>query len=436
MSSEFPIGSIVRVGLPLVILVFYVTAAVSIDYTADGTYTTLQFLRGSGPSPSATPAPLWLGLLKAGTLTGLDDVMVAKILSLVFGCAAVMMAFLLGFEVTGDRLLALLTALGTALSSMLLRETPSGGAWTLMLCIVTATVFLLQRNEYLLASVLSACCLLLAWASAVLLGIVLFDLMVNSIHRRRAAKMAGALLLTVAGVLLPWFLTAKFFGLGMLPSSPPADLSADPFTAAALALLVAVGGIAFLIPPAVGGWHRLRENGAAVALIVFLLSAGITFSQAYLLIAFPLCLAYALRGVRVMGSPVTGEKGVYLWSLILTGCVLLLNQLSYSMVAKPEMNRVIEESSTYAQVGGWLKRHAPEHATIAAEYPGIVGYYADRTITPLSGDKNADFVIARICPDREYDRRFVPQGNDPLLVLKGEPLVVWARNDSTTSINN
>jgi len=430
------VQTLARYGLPVVVLVFYVTASLSFAFTPDSTFTVLQFVRddpGSVVYAAGTPAPLWLGLLRLGLSSGLDMLLVAKVFSLVFGCTVILAVFLLGSEVTGNRLLGLLAALTTAMTVWLLREGPSGGVVPLATTLALMTLFFLQRNEYVLAAILMGLCLLLFWQGAVLAVFLIVDVIVNSIHKTRGVKLASSLLLIIAGVLLPWALAAWHFGLNPLPLFPmDRGMGPDAFAGAAVVLVFVLAVLGFFRTGTQDGTlaGEMRLNITPVLWMATLLVLAVFANSRFLLIALPIGTVYAFRAVRTIFGSFSGEKSMYQWSVIVAALILMLNQASYVFSFRPEMDRRIENVKPLMEIGGWLNLHAPADAVIVAEEHGTVGYYAQRAVGRVedAGLSGADFVIATTVVHEGFVRVLSPTGiGEGAPGRHEEPVAVWKR---------
>jgi hypothetical protein len=439
-SQQNPVvRTLTRYGLPIVVLVFYVTASLNLAFTPDSTFVVLQFVRsdsGIAVDASGTPSPLWLGLLKLGSFSGLDLLLVAKVFSLVFGCTVILAAFLLGSEVTGNRLLGLMAALATAMSVWVLREGPSGGALPLVITLALMTLFFLQRNEYVLAAILMGLCILLFWQGAVLALFLIVDVILNSIDKIRGVKVASSLLLVIAGVLFPWALVAWLFGLNPLPHLPVyRGMTPDSFAGAAVVLVFALAALGFFRTGTLPGTlsAELGFNITPVLWMATLLLLGVFVNSGFFLIALPIGTVYAFRAVRTIFGSFSGEKGIYQLSVILAALILVLNQVSYAFFLRPAMDLRMESVKPLMEIGAWLGLHAPADAVIVAEEQGTVGYYAQRAVGRVgeAGISGADIVIATAVADDHFVRVFSPSdtGNGGYT----EPVAVWKRTGPSSA---
>ncbi|MDH3252376.1 MAG: hypothetical protein OEM41_06255 [Ignavibacteria bacterium] len=436
-----PVQSLARYGLPFVVLVFYVTASLSFEYTPDSTFLNLQYVRGdlgSSFGSAGTPAPLWLGLVKAGSFSGLDMLLVAKVFSLVFGCTVVIASFLLGAEVTANRLLGLMAALATAMTVWLVREAPSGGAMPLVMALTLMTLFFLQRNEYLLAAVLAGLCLLLFWQAAGLAALVIADVMLNSIHKRRAMKLAASLALIIAGILLPWFLVAGYLGLDPLPLLPvdrAGTVTMDVFAVLAVAALLCLATAGFLKPGREGGTvaTELVLNVTPVLWTVSMSLVGVLMSLEFLLIVLPVATIYAFRAVNIFFHSSVGEKGVYQLSVILGAIIILFNQASFAFSTRQEMDRTIDAVKPLMEIGAWLSLHAANDAVIVSDRRGTVGYYVQRPVHSPEEIRLADvdYLVARAATRDDFIRTYTPEHVGGMTdVQENQPYAVWKRGSS------
>ena len=106
------------IGLPLLVIIFYVTASLHFIYTPDDTYIYLQyarnFINGDGMSFNAGDpsygftSPLWLMFVSLGGKMGIDIYIAAKVMDLFLGSISLAVFFMLAYEVIRDVIIAVL----------------------------------------------------------------------------------------------------------------------------------------------------------------------------------------------------------------------------------------------------------------------------------------------------------------------------------------
>lgn len=404
------VEQIARFGLPLVILIFYCTASLGFEYTPDSTFQTLQIVRhlsdggeltSIGAPYAATPSPLWMVLLTLGSRFHLDLLLTTKVFSLFFSCFAILMSYLVAFEVLRDRVLGFCLALVVALQPWLVQAAPSGSALPLGLMLTLASIFFLLRNEYLLATFFVGLSTLVFREAIVLMGLLIIDMILNSVDKSRARKVILGLLLVYCSTLLPWILYAVFKHMPVTPVLISiGELPGWTFAGAvAFAVLVMLTVLAVIMFTKSGASGRLivRTQTAALLWVCCLIILGFSGNREFLYLGIPLLLVYAFMGLREFIIARRLEHLVYTAAFVFTGLLLVQSQLASSKV-KATMKTSIEDAQELISIAYWLKANTSPEATVAADKPGIIEYYADRAIDASAKEtgRRAEYVIAKV----------------------------------------
>ncbi len=428
-------SKLVRIGLPLVILIFYVSAALEFGYTPDNAFTLIRAARdivdGAGGFAAGSVSPLWVALLAAAGWGHLDPVLAAKVLSLLFACTAVALAYLIAHEVTVDRVIAFCAALAVAMQYWLLQTAPSGTPLALALALSLACVFFLLRNDYLLAAVLTGLLAMVFWQAVAFLAVILLDVLLNAVSRRRALQVALASLLVFFAVQLPWILFASVNRLDLLPRiGGPGDLPVPSTPVAVMLLLLVLLAASNFLP---GVRRREGEGGFGRAHVpVFLWMAilatlGLTAGGDHAFLLLPLLTVYAMSGLRNLAG--LGKWGMgYTAVFVLTAVVLLVDQMAYNGLSKPRMARAREESTDLAMIGVWIKGSLPDSAHVDGVHPQLLQYYSRHRVDALGAgpEEAAQFVVCAADSMPGFVQAYRPRRDSPR--IESSRFAVWKRS--------
>jgi hypothetical protein len=399
---------VVRYGLPLVILVFYVSASWNFSYTPDNTFLSLRIARDitSGGAlepvpghPGAASNPLWVLFIALGSFLKLDLLAVAKVFGLFFSCMAVLVSYLLATEILRDRFLAFCSALAVATSGLLLQVAPSGTALPLALSLTLLALFFMLRNDYLLSSLMLGIATLLYWQALGAFILLLCDAWLNSVTPRQRVRALVLSSLVFLCAVVPWVL---FVGLRSVPPFPwlvglgdfPGGSLLTGGAAALPALIAAIASVRMVRHQRLDGIGRQSHIVIIIWACWFLASAAV-WGWDFFLIALPVIVIYALsitQELRLMPR----AAAAYARSLFLTGVLILVHQLAFAHAAKPVMLRTERDTEELVELAYWIKNGIPEEASISAVRPERLAYYAGRPVSVWnSGDRpTTDYVVS------------------------------------------
>lgn len=433
---------VVRYGLPLVIVIFYVTASWRFSYTPDSTFLSLrmtQQVAAEGEFGSmdghgvAAPNPLWPLFLAIGALLQLDIVLTSKIFSLFFSCLSLLLGYLVAAELLRDRLFAFCAALALATSGWLLQAAPSGSALPLALALVLAALFFMLRNEYLLSALMLGLATLLFWQAVAAMVILLWDVWWNSSDPRRRTRMMLSSALLYVCVLLPWLLFSGVLSAPPIPWLVPLGdfptLSWPTGLAAALpAVVAAAGAIATLRSPHHDAIPRKSHVIVVIWAAWFVLCAAL-WGWDYWLMALPVIIVYAFAAIQQYSAAVRPGSS-YMQAFLLTGILILLHQGAFTVATRPVMARTEKDSGELAELAYWVKNGVPDEATVSAENPYLLAYYSGRPVSPWdpAGRASTDYVVSAEEEVWGYDavHRASSFERDELLAGAGR-FAVWRR---------
>jgi hypothetical protein len=384
---------VVRYGLPLVILVFYISASWNFSYTPDSTFLSLRLARDmiGGGVPDPVPGhpydacnPLWVLFLTFGSILNLDSLAVAKIFGLFFSSTAVLMAYLLAAEILRDRFLAFCSTLAFATSGLLLQVAPAGSALPFALSLMLAALFFMLRNDYLLSALMMGIGTLLYWQAAGGFLLLLLDAWLNATTPRGRARVLVLSTLVYLGAVVPWLL------LVALRSLPPVPwlVGLDDFPGHSLLTVSAAAmPLAFGAAAAVGLVRRPGNEGLSRQshMIVILWACWALVSFAlwgwdFYLFALPVLIIYALSGAQQI-TLISRSTAVYVQGLILTGVLILAHQIAFTYAVKPVMEQTRTDTEERVELAYWIKNGVPEEAPISAVRPELLAYYSGRAVS-------------------------------------------------------
>ncbi|MBI4536123.1 MAG: hypothetical protein HY708_07580 [Ignavibacteriae bacterium] len=434
MIQENVVRRVVRFGLPIVILVFYLTASLGFSYTPDSTFLSVQYAKSSGlSSGDMIPSPLWLLFVTTGSVLQLDLVLTAKVFSLFFSCLAILVAYLLAYEVLVDRLLAFCVSLIVAMQSWLLQAAPSGNAIGLGLMLSLTVLFFLLRNEYILAAFTAGLCMMVFWQAVGLMLFLVVDVFINSIDRRHALNTALSATVVFVTALLPWIVFAIWRGVhpiaALVPLNEFPPVSITMSIALGVLVLMMGSGIYFLTSSG-GDGRRILTNQIAPALwILWLLVVGISGNEELLFLITPLLVAYAFLGLVQLIRQMRLQSLGYMLPFVITGLLLAQNQLTLISNTSLEMTRSNEHSSELRSIAYWLTANAETSVSVSAERRGIIGYYTDRPIGRFEPGTapQSDLVVTAARNIDGYELAFRPIREHSELTEHDGHFAVWRK---------
>ena len=420
------IVQVVRFGLPLVVAVYYATAARGFPYTADCGYAAANWsalLLGQRTGiPGAEMFSLfWTVLLALGGTLGLDLLLVGKIMSLLFACFGILGLYLLGVEILDDRILAFSAALVVALDPLLLQAGPAGTPATALMALSTASLFFARRRDFALAAVFAGLSTVLAWPATVLMVSLWLEVRSLSDGPSRSKTFFGASAVFLA-VVLPWMVFAWAKGLPMISHSgvPGNALAIGWWTLvpALLCVLMMLTGIVVvrrsrLLQLVVG-----EPLWGVVAWILWTGVAGLLCGADFWLAGSPLLLLGAMQGLRGVVPALREEVANYSIAFGATALLLVVNQAIFLTAGKASMNEALETEQDAIPTVRWIGAQLPAAITIESEVPGLTGYYlrSGQRVSPRPASVTAEYVLSSEKSIQGYREIFRPAqpSTDPL----------------------
>jgi hypothetical protein len=427
--------NITRYGLPLVIGMFYLTASLGFEFTADSAMCMAGAVKFGFASPIADgyPSPLWHFLLMVGSWFHLDPLLTSKVLSLVFSCLAVFASYLVANELLRDRLIAFCISLAFAMQGWLVQVAPSGSALSLAVVLIMTVLFFVLRNEYVVAPFTLGLCTLVFWQAAFLLIPLCVDIWINSVSKRRASKVMLSACLVYVSALMPWGVYAWINNVAVVPVLlQVVELPAPSLWAVVVLALLGVLGVAeltFSLAKAVTRLDSIRSNtGMLLFMVILTLSGWILHLDVWYAVV-PLIVVYAFSTLAEMLKRIAGEHLLYSVSFVLTGLLLVHFQFDYYRGNKPSMAAAIGQASELRVAAEWIKMNASSGQRVCAERPGVLEYYSERPVDPLSHHHPSleDFVVTSQPDIAGYDIAFQPEVVPGTPAVPGQHSAVWRR---------
>jgi len=405
----------VKFGLGGVVLIFYATALLHFGYTPDDTFIYLRFAKNiingggfafnPGEPTYGVSSPLWTLLIAAGAWMNLDPYLVAKVLDLLFGSFALVIFYLLAFEVIRERLTAFLATFVFSANVWLMRWASSGMETSLSVLLVLSTVLYCMRNEYLLASAICGFLTLVRPEGLGLFLVIIGDLFLNSIDKRRAVRVALISILIFVVIVGPWLVFAELvFGTivpntALAKSTPNIDFGGIASVAVSIGKTIAASSLLefiLAVTALVVMWRTKEFSGVrqhflpfvwiAFLIVVYVGTEADVVSR-YLLLILPFIVLYGFFGLKKLLE--TFHRSARLSvsiALAFAGVILIQNQYIYQVYVKQHIARFadgVEECLT--PIAMWLKENTPDQTVVVAPDVGVIGYWSERKICDLAG---------------------------------------------------
>jgi hypothetical protein len=406
---------VVRYGIAVVILVFYVTVYLHFDYTPDDVYIYLQYANhiahGEGfsfnaGSPSyGITGPLWALLIAGGTKLGLDPYIVAKTLDIVFASMAVLALYALAIYLVHDRIYALVAAWMFSFDAWFLRWSASGMESSLAILLTLITVWYAYRKEYVVTSFVAAVLTLVRPEGALLFVIVLLDNLFNTRDRSVARRAFFFSLLTYGVIVSVWLVFAYAYFGSVLPNTLQAkstSVTSLPvlwFTTSslikilsatqALSLLLLILGV--VVTVRTYKWRIIKEEGFpllwVVLLPLFYIVLNVQVISRYLLLILPFITVYGVWGIkRLEVASILSPQSALLALLIVAGLSLAENQYVYREKVVPHMENFTEGmNGCLKPMAYWLKSNTSDGSTVLTPDIGLLGYVSGRKVYETAG---------------------------------------------------
>lgn len=444
MNSEIVGKWLLIAALPVVVLVFFMTASAHFGYTPDDTFIYLQFaknlIHGNGISFNAGEpsygftSPLWMFIIALGGRMGIDLLLAAKALDLVFASLALIAFYLVAYEIIRDASVSILTTVAFSVNAWMVRWAGSGMETSLSVFLVLLTIWFCLRNEYFVAVVFGALLTLVRPEAGLMLPLILIDVYVNSFNRKRALHHAAALVLVYVSLLTPWWVFAySKFGT-VIPNtasaksglmlrfdnliSTGADVAKTIATTdgVALAVLIIAGSMICLRTRRSRGeegtdnrsFFLLRQSligmGWIIVLPLFYVVMDVNVVSRYLLLVTPLITIFAVSYVCELAREARGEKFAYIIVLVLVAMIMGQNQYVYRKYVEPGITAFSKGMETcLIPAAAWLRQHTPRDAKIVVGDVGAIGYYSDRTVCDAAGLVSPEFLPFLHDGNQPYD---------------------------------
>jgi len=422
IAGEGGMRRLAVVLLPVIVLIFFLTASGHFGYSPDDTYIYLRFaenlVHGNGIAFNAgsptygMTSPLWLFIIALGGRIGADLPLAAKGIDLLLASLSIIVFYFLAREVIREPGIALIATVVFSVNAWLIRWAGTGMETSLGVCLTLGSLLYCFRNEYLVSMVLAGLLALVRPEGCVMGFVVLVDYFFNSIDKRRAVRRVFWLLAAYGIVVLPWLIYAGWTFGTIVPNTARAKADPNPafsdFVMSAWSQIKVVGFtegvlVVVLIVATVYVFRLLRDPnrkeektfvlryaivaGLWVLIIpsIFLIS-GVLIVSRYLLPVIPMVTIFAFA---FLFRSVWNEK-LFRWvpTIIIGVAVLavLQNQVGYWKVVKPGIDQ-FEESmeGSVIPIGRWLEKNTNSTDTVMAWDIGALGYYSRRPVLDAFG---------------------------------------------------
>ncbi len=407
--------AILKFGIVPIVGLFYILTVLQIEYTPDDTYIYAQYARhlaeGKGFSfNNETPSygvtgPLWAMLIAGGAFVGLDPVVVAKSLDLVFASLAILLMYVVGVAIIRDKPYALLGALLFSTDAWFLRWSGSGMDASLAVLLALLVVRHLHQNEYLIASILSGLLTLVRPEGALLFAVVLADNFLNSTNRRLALKVGLGCSALFAIIVGSWLVFAYMHFGQVVPNTILAKSSTGFSLAAAWHILkteAAILASTQAVPIAalvVSLFFLARSRQSKIvllegisllwilALVLFYVVFNVQVVSRYLIPITPFVIIMALWGLKKMDEKFewSGRRRVFVLSMVVLFTVLQ-NQFLYHRIVVPHKEGfAVGMKDALLPIANWLRENASDEDIILTPDIGLLGYVSEKKLYDTAG---------------------------------------------------
>ncbi len=404
-----------RYGIVVVVVIFYFTVAFHFEYTPDDTYIYLQYARNlasgdgfsfNGGTPSyGVTGPLWVLIVSAGTLGGLDPYVVAKILDLVFASLALLVLYVLATAVLRNRIFALATAAIFSFDAWFLRWSASGMETSAAVLLSLAAVLYVFRNEYLIASVVCGFLTLLRPEGAILFAVIQIDNFLNTTDPVPARRVFFRSVFLFSVIVLPW-LAFSFISFGsFVPNTFGAKTSGGFGIAGTVYVLfselkilggtqgvvgvVLLGGFAVSLKRI--GWKKMRLEVFPLFWVLSLLFFYVLFNvqvvSRYLLLILPFVILYGVWGFKQIleGWQADPSKAKMALGLLLAASIAQ-SQFVYRLSVLPHMQGFVSGMNECLKpIAYKLQEVSDPHAKVLTPDIGLLGYISGRELYDTAG---------------------------------------------------
>lgn len=406
---------VVRYGMAIIVLLFYITAVMHYEYTPDDTYIYLQYgkniANGEGFSFNpGTPSygitgPLWALLIAAGTALHLDPYVAAKTLDLFFACVALLVLYLVAFLILRDKRYAFLAATLFAFDAWFLRWTGSGMEASLAVLLALLCTLYVYRNEYALASVVCGILSLVRPEGALLFVVLQVDNFINSTNRWASFRSTLRSVGVFAAITLPWVVFSYIHFGTIIPNTVAAKTSAgmswSEFSFVATSVAGILGstqapsilalGAGVLIAWRKEGWKGIRLDVFAFLWIVLLAASYVMMKvqvvSRYLLLISPFIVIYGVWGIQKIGEAwKLTDRVVRRSMVVLVLATIGINQYVYRTMVIPHMDGFVRGMNNCLRpIAYWLREYTPENTIVLTPDVGLVGYISGRMMYDTAG---------------------------------------------------
>ncbi len=407
--------AILKFGIVPIVGLFYILTVLQIEYTPDDTYIYAQYARhlaeGKGFSfNNETPSygvtgPLWAMLIAGGAFVGIDPIVVAKSLDLVFASLAVLLAYIVGVAIIRDKWYALLGALLFSTDAWFLRWSGSGMDASLAVLLALLVIRHLHQNEYITASILSGLLTLVRPEGALLFGVVLVDNFLNSTNRRLALKVGLICSALFAIIVGSWLVFAYAHFGQVVPNTILAKSSAGFSLPAAWHILkteAAILGSTQAVPIAalfVSLFFLARSKqpnvvvleGISLLWVVMLLLFYVLFNvqvvSRYLIPITPFVIIMALWGLKKMDEKFewSSRRRLLVLSLVALFTVLQNQFLYHGTVVPHKEGFAVGMKDALLPIANWLRENASDEDIILTPDIGLLGYVSEKKLYDTAG---------------------------------------------------
>lgn len=427
MKPEIQRKWIVRFALPVIVGLFYFSASSHFDYTPDDTFIYLQYAKnlsiGNGfsfnvgePSYGFT-SPLWVFLIAVGGLIGGELYTIAKALDLFLAGCALIVFYLLSFEIIRDELASIFSTIAFSINVWFVRWAGTGMETSLAILLLLWVILFCLRNDYLLSIIVLVLLFHVRPESIFLVPLIFIDHYLNSVDRTRAKHRILFLFIIYCILILPWLIYSLVTFGSVVSNTALAkagwtvtvdDIAHTTFRS--LKILLFSDGIAIfalIVGVIIAIFLRkkmLTQNSYypeerlylkrqvvigiswIFVLLLFYIIADVNIVSRYFLLATPLLVIYAFGALYYIIVRLEKTRYVYVSMLILAVLIMFQSQFVNQRYVRPHIEAFTQGMETcLIPIGKWLNQNTDSSAVIFTPDVGAIGYYSERIICDAAG---------------------------------------------------
>jgi arabinofuranosyltransferase len=405
------------------VIIFAVNVYSHFRYTPDDTYIYLQYAKNltqgngiafnAGEPTYGITSPIWLFIISAGGIAGIDIYLWAKIIDVILACTALIIFYNALYPLVEDFAIRFCATVVFSLNVWFLRWTGTGMETSLAVLLFLVSLGFLLRRKYIYASVFTGL-LVLVRPEGLLFYLIILASMIQT-EKKNRKRLIGTSVILFALPVIPWLIYAFHTFGTVMPNTALAKAGLSDSIRGRLSTLwdmtetatVSDGLSIFICVVACGlllynykYWKNNRSEedpirlsfliligiGWMIILPVFYALSDINFISRYFLILTPMILMFAYYFLKEVVLRYLKTSYLYPVILAFTALVMVQNQIVYVSYVRPGIDAFTEGMNlSLIPIGKWLSINTPKESRVFAEDVGAIGYYSNRYVCDAAG---------------------------------------------------